>query len=57
MNNLFDISINSMNLFSFMMGVSAVSLSGFYGGKTFWTRIAFMYIAGLAIFYGMVKNH
>ena len=55
--NFFEISIATINLFSIMMGVTLVVLSNYWGGRIFCTRIAFVYIALLALYYGFVKHN
>lgn len=52
--NIFEISVESLNLFSFMMGVSFVALSSMWNGRLKATRLAFFYLAGLAIWYGAI---
>jgi len=52
----FSISPETFNLFSYMMGISTVTLSSYWKGRIKWTRIAFMYIGGLALYYGYFKN-
>jgi hypothetical protein len=55
MQTFFEISIQSFNLFSFMMGVSFVALSSMWNGRLKATRLAFVYLAGLALWYGAIK--
>ena len=55
--HFFDISGPSLNLFSFMMGVSFVSLMSIFSGRTFAVRMAFFYLAGLTFYYGYIKEH
>ena len=52
--HFFDIDIESFNLFSYMMGVSTVALSSYWNGRIRWTRIAFIYISSLALYYGLI---
>ena len=51
----FEISIQSVNLFSIMLGMSLVVLSSLWGGRIRYTRIVFAYLAGLAFYYGFLK--
>ena len=51
----FEISIQSVNLFSIMLGMSFVVLSSLWGGRIRYTRIVFAYLAGLVIYYGVIK--
>lgn len=53
--NFFEISLNTFNLFSLMMGMSLVVLSSYWGGRIKYTRIVFMYLAALAFYYGAIK--
>jgi hypothetical protein len=53
--NFFEISLNTFNLFSMMMGMSLVVLSSYWNGRIKYTRIVFMYLAGLAFYYGFIK--
>jgi hypothetical protein len=56
--NFFEISLNTLNLFSIMLGMSLVVLSSLWNGRIRYTRIVFMYLAGLALYYGFLKpNH
>ena len=55
METFFDISLESLNLFSFMMGVSFVALSSMWGGRLRATRISFFYLAGLLVWVGVIK--
>lgn len=56
MSTFFDISIENINLFSIMIGISLVSLSSLYSGRIRWTRIAFFYLAGVALYFGYIKD-
>ena len=56
MSTFFDISIDHINLFSIMIGISIVSLSSFYKGRIRWTRVSFFYIASVALYYGYIKD-
>ena len=56
MSTFFDISIENINLFSIMIGISFVSLSSLYSGRIRWTRIAFFYLAGVALYFGYIKD-
>ena len=51
----FEISLQSVNLFSIMLGMSLVVLSSLWGGRIRYTRIVFVYLAGLAFYYGFLK--
>ena len=55
--NFFEVSINTINLFSIMAGVTFVVLSGYWNGRIFCTRVAFIYIALLALYYGFLKHN
>lgn len=57
MTHFFDIAIEHINLFSIMMGISFVVLTNLWGGRIFCTRIAFLYLAGLALYYGYIKHN
>ena len=56
MSTFFDISIDHINLFSIMIGISIVSLSSFYSGRIRWTRVSFIYLATLAFYFGYIKD-
>ena len=51
--NIFEISLNNLNLFSFMLGMTFASFLSWY------RRTAFMYVVayfmGLAFYYGTIK--
>ena len=51
----FEISLQSVNLFSIMLGMSLVVLSSLWGGRIRYTRIVFIYLAGLVVYYGVIK--
>ena len=51
----FEISLETINLFSIMLGMSFVVLSSLWNGRIQYTRIVFMYLAGLAFYYGAIK--
>ena len=57
MNHFFDIEIPYINLFSIMVGMSFVVLSNLWGGRIFCTRIVFMYLAAIALYYGYIKQN
>lgn len=57
MNHFFDISFEYINLFSFMMGISFVTLTNAWGGRVFATRLSFFYVAALALYYGYIKHN
>ena len=52
MKTFFDISLVSLNLFSFMLGVlyASVNSYGWFGRRNVWLLIVF-YCAGLALYY------
>jgi hypothetical protein len=56
MKNFFAITLETLNLFSFMMGVTFVSLSSYWKGRLMATRLAFLYMAILIIFFAMEKK-
>lgn len=56
MSTFFDISIEHINLFSVMIGISLVSLSSLYSGRIRWTRISFFYLASVALYFGYIKD-
>jgi hypothetical protein len=51
----FEISLNTINLFSIMIGMSIVTLSSLWNGRIRCTRIVFVYLASLAFYYGFLK--
>jgi hypothetical protein len=53
----FEISLNTINLFSIMIGMSLVVLSSLWNGRIRCTRIVFVYLAGLAFYYGAIKQN
>ena len=55
MGTFFDISLQTLNLFSFMMGVSFVALSSMWGGRLRATRLVFFYLVGLLVWVGVIK--
>jgi hypothetical protein len=56
--SFFEISLNSINLFSIMIGMSLVVLSSLWNGRIRYTRVVFVYLAGLTFYYGFLKpNH
>lgn len=57
MNHFFEIDIQYINLFSIMIGMSLVVLSNLWGGRIQYTRIVFMYLAALALYYGYIKQN
>jgi len=57
MNHFFEIDIQYINLFSIMIGMSLVVLSNLWGGRIQYTRIVFVYLAALALYYGYVKHN
>ena len=57
MNHFFEIDIQNINLFSIMIGMSLVVLSNLWGGRIQYTRIVFVYLAALALYYGYIKQN
>lgn len=57
MNHFFEIDIQYINLFSIMIGMSFVVLSNLWGGRIHYTRIVFVYLAALALYYGYIKQN
>lgn len=57
MNHFFEIDIQNINLFSIMIGMSAVVLSNMWGGRLRYTRVVFLYLAYLAFYYGFLKQN
>ena len=55
--NIFEISIQTINLFSIWIGMTIVVLSGYWGGRIYCTRLAFVYITLLALYYGFIKQN
>ena len=55
--NFFDISLNSLNLFSIMIGMSLVVMSSYWSGRIRYTRVVFAYLAGLAFYFGAIKQY
>jgi hypothetical protein len=53
--NFFDISLNTINLFSIIIGMAFVPMSSIWGGRRQATVIVIVYLAGLAFYYGAIK--
>jgi hypothetical protein len=54
-SNFFEISLNTVNLFSIIIGMAFVPMSSIWGGRRQATVIVIVYLAALAFYYGAIK--
>ena len=55
---LFEISLEALNLFSFILGMlyAMVYSYGFYGRRNMWFTVV-LYFIGIAIYYYLIAKH